>query len=69
VFLTPSNTGAVEIDRSTGAVLGAGPLRPEVYVFDTAGVPGRFELLVGNGLSFAVWAFEPAPTEGPSESG
>ncbi len=37
VFLTPSNTGAVEIDRATGDVLGAGPLRPEVYVFDTAG--------------------------------
>lgn len=69
VFLTPSNTGAVEIDRSTGAVLGAGPLRPEVYVFDTAGAAGRFELLVGNGLSFAVWAFEPAPRQAPSESG
>ena len=69
VFLTPSNTGAVEIDRATGDVLGAGPLRPEVYVFDTAGVPGRFELLVGDGLSFAVWAFAPATPEPPSESG
>lgn len=69
VFLTPLNTGAVEIDRATGAVLGAGPLRPEVYVFDTVGVPGRFELLVGDGLSFAVWAFEPATPRAASESG
>jgi outer membrane protein assembly factor BamB len=69
VFLTPANTGAVEIDRATGAVLGAGPLRPDVYVFDTAGIPGRFELLVGDGLSFAVWAFEPATPRAASETG
>ena len=69
MFLTPSNTDAVEIDRATGDVLGVGPLRPEVYVFDTAGVPGRFELLVGDGLSFAVWAFAPATPQPASESG
>jgi outer membrane protein assembly factor BamB len=69
VFLTPGNTGAVEIDRATGAVLGAGPLRPEVHVFDTAAVPGRFQLLVGDGLSFAVWTLEPAASPAASESG
>jgi outer membrane protein assembly factor BamB len=61
VFLTPLNVGVVEIDRRTGVVVQSGPFTPEVYVHSSAGRPDRFELLVGNGLESAVWAFEPAP--------
>lgn len=60
VFLTPLNVGVIEIDRTTGEVLQAGPLTPEVYVHYSAGGPGRFELLVGTGVEAAIWAFEPS---------
>ena len=61
VFLTPLSAGAVEIDRSSGAVLQSGPFTPEVYVHASAGTADRFEVLVGNGFESAVWAFEPSP--------
>jgi outer membrane protein assembly factor BamB len=59
VFLTPLSVGAVEIDRGSGAVLQSGPFTPEVYVHFSAALPDRFEVLVGNGIESAVWAFEP----------
>ena len=58
VFLTPLNVGVVEIDRRTGVVVQAGPFAREVYVHSSAGGADRFEVLVGNGLESAVWAFE-----------
>ena len=68
VFLTPLSIGAVEIERRTGEVLASGPFTPDVYVHYSAGAPGRFEVLVGNGFESAVWAFEP-PARAASESG
>jgi outer membrane protein assembly factor BamB len=61
VFLTPLSAGAVEIERSSGAVLQSGPFTPEVFVHASAGTADRFEVLVGNGFESAVWAFEPSP--------
>lgn len=59
VFITPLSAGAVEIDRSSGAVIQSGPFTPDVYVHSSAASDERFEVLVGNGFESAVWAFEP----------
>jgi outer membrane protein assembly factor BamB len=60
VFLTPRNVGAVEIDRRTGAVIQSGRFEPDVYVHSSAGLADQFEVLVGNGIESAIWAFGPA---------
>jgi outer membrane protein assembly factor BamB len=59
VFLTPREAGLVEIDRRSGAVVQSGSFVSEVYVFSSAGSDAVFQVLVGNGVESAVWAFEP----------
>jgi outer membrane protein assembly factor BamB len=58
VFLTPRGIGLVEIDRGSGSVVQSGSFRSEVYVFSSARSEARFEILVGNGLESAIWAYE-----------
>jgi outer membrane protein assembly factor BamB len=58
VFLTPRGIGLVEIDRRSGVVVRSGSFSSEVYVFSSARSEARFDLLVGNGLESAIWAYE-----------